>query len=406
MTEKLKGVFKRWCEARTALQDLKDGADPAEARAKLKAVEVDLAAAIEAEPSGIVHDAGDAGDDAEARERRKLRDQSRVGRWFEAAVAGRAVDGAEAEYAAAADVKDGRMPLPILERERPRPGAVEDRVVTPAPTTTAVQMAAIVPALFQRSIAPFLGVDMPMVGIGTPAYPYLTTSVTSSMLAESAEAPETAGAFSVSTATPKRLSGAFRFTREDAVRLAGMEESLRQNLTSVLSDKLDDQILNGDGTGANLSGMLQELTDPGAPGSGAETLPRYATALSSHVDGLHAYMNRDVRALVGVATYAHMSGVIQADGTESAASYIERVYGGIRATNRLAAPVSNIQQAVIRRGMESRVALAPVWSGVEFVRDPYGAARKGEVVVTAFTLVGGIAFVRESAFVQDSFRVA
>ena len=406
MTERLKGVFKRWCDARRALQGLAADADQTEARAALTAVETELGAALEAEPSGIVHqgDAGDAGD-AEARERRALRDRSRVGAWFAGAVNGRAVDGAEAEYSAAAGVPDGRMPVDVLERARPRPGAVEDRAVTPAPATTAVQMAAIVPALFQRSVAPFLGIDMPMVAIGTPAYPYLSTSVTAGMKAKAAEAAETAGAFGVATTTPKRLTGSFRFNREDAVRLAGLEESLRMNLESVMSDQLDDQILNGDNTGANLNGLLTELTDPAAPASGAETLPRYATALSSHVDGLQAYTNRDVRALVGVATYAHMSGVIQADGTESAASYVERVYGGLRSTGRIAEPASNIQQAIVRRGMEPRVALAPVWSGIEFIRDPYSDAKKAEIIVTALTLVGGLAFVRESAFVQDSFRV-
>lgn len=403
MTERLKGVFRRWCEARQRLQGLADDADPGEARAALGSVETELAAALEAEPSGMVDDRDDGtAGDSEARERRRLRGQSRVGAWFESAVSGRAVDGAEHEYAAACGVTDGRMPVDVLEREAPR----EERAVTPAPATNAVQMMAIVPALFQRSIAPYLGIDMPSVGIGTPAYPYLTTSVTASMLAKAGAAPETAGAFSVATATPRRLSGSFRFNREDAVRLAGMEESLRMNLSSVMSDKLDDQILNGDGVSPNLDGLLHELSDPAAPASGAETLPRYAAALSSHVDGLHAYTNMDVRALVGVGTYVHMSSVIQADGTESAASYIGRVYGGLRATNRIAAPVSNIQQAIIRRGMEARVALAPVWSGVEFIRDPYGDAGKGEVVVTALSLIGGLAFVRQSAFVQDSFRVA
>lgn len=403
MTERLKGVFGRWCEYRRRF----NGAD-ADAREAMRAdgdaLEAELAEALAAEPSGIVHEGdADVGEDAEARERRRLRGLARVGGWFSAAISGRQVDGAEHEYAAAAGVTDGRMPVDVLERARP--ADPERRAVTPAPATTAVQMMSIVPALFQRSVAPFLGIDMPQVAIGTPAYPYLTTSVTAGMKAKAAAAAETAGAISVATATPRRLTGSFRFNREDAVRLEGLEEALRMNLESVMSDQFDDQVLNGDGVAPNLDGLLHELTNPVAPAANAETLPRYATALSSHVDGLHAYSNRDIRALVGVGTYAHMSGVIQADGTESAASYVERVYGGLRTTNRIAAAVGHIQQAVIRRGMEARVALAPVWSGVEFIRDPYGDAGKGEVVVTALTLIGGLAFVRKSAFVQDSFRI-
>ena len=414
MTERLKGVFKRWCEFRKRFNDANQAEPTEENRAALKAMrtegqtlEGELIEALSAEPSGIVDDRLE-GDDAEGRERRRLRAKSRVGNWLQSAISGKAIAGADAEYAAAAGVTDGTMPVDVLERDRPRPRQ-EDRVVTPTPATQAVQMGAIVPALFVRSVAPFLGIDMPMVGIGTPAYPYLTTSVTASMLAADAAAPETAGAFSVATAEPQRLQGSFRVRREDLVKLAGMEEALRMNLSSVLSDKLDDQILNGNGTAPNLQGLLDDGgagSAPTAPAANAETLPRYAAAMSSHVDGLHATMNNQVRALVGVQTYAHASSVFQGDSTMSAAAYLESVYGGFRATSRIAAPASNVQQALIRRGMEPRVALAPVWSGVEFIRDPYTDKDKGQISITAVTLVGGLAFVRSAAFTRDSFRLA
>lgn len=414
MTEKLKGVFARWCEFRKRFNQANMAEPTEENRARIKAMrtegealEGELAEALAAEPSGIIDESLE-GDDSEAREKRRLRAKSRVGNWLQSAIQGRPVAGADAEYAHAAGVTDGTMPVDVLERDRPRPGQ-EDRVVTPTPATQAVQMGAIVPALFVRSVAPFLGIDMPMVGIGTPAYPYLSTSVTASMLAADAAAPETAGAFSVATAEPVRLQGSFRVRREDLVKLAGMEEALRMNLSAVLSDKLDDQILNGDGTAPNLQGLLDDGgagAAPTAPAANAETLPRYAAALSSHVDGLHATMNSAVRALVGVQTYAHASGVFQGDSTMSAAAYMESVYGGFRATSRIAAPASNVQQAIIRRGMEPRVALAPVWSGVEFIRDPYTDKDKGQISITAVTLVGGLAFVRKAAFTRDSFRLA
>ena len=80
----------------------------------------------------------------------------------------------------------------------------------------------------------------------------------------------------------------------------------------------------------------------------------------------------------------------------------------MRATRRIADPAANIQQAIIRRTNPAgnRVAVAPVWSGLELIRDPYTVAGKGEIVITAIMLVGGVVMLRKDAFVQDSFRVA
>ena len=83
-------------------------------------------------------------------------------------------------------------------------------------------------------------------------------------MAKSADAAETAGAFTVTMAQPRRISGAFRFTVEDAARLSGMEESLRANIGSVLSDEVDKLALNGSGTGdGTINGLLNILDQPG-----------------------------------------------------------------------------------------------------------------------------------------------
>ena len=398
MTEKLRGIFVRWSKARAEYNGLAEDAPTAERskrRAALAAVDGELAEALAAEPVHTVEKT----DDAENRERLALRRKARVGEWLRCAIIGRAVEGAEAEYGAAEGCTDGSMPVGLLEPEK--------RAVTPAPATQAITMAATLPALFDMSVAPFLGIDMPSVPVGQPAYPYLSTGVTAAMKAKGAQSDETAGAFLVATAEPKRLVGSFRISKEDIVRLADLESSLRSNLVSQMSDKFDDQVLNGDNTGANLNGLLQQLTDPTAPGAAAQTFDTYASDLASHIDGLHATSTSGVRALVGINTYVHMASLFRgSDGPVSAASYIMREYGGIRATRRISAPAGNIQQAVVRRGSEPGICRAPVWQGVEFIRDPYSDAGKGEVVVTSTSMIGGLAITRLSAFVQDSFRLA
>lgn len=401
MTEKLRGIFVRWTEARAAWNGLpNDASDDARTKCRetLVAVDTELADALKVEP---IHTPTETeGTDAEAREKQQIRAKARLGDWFRAAIVGKAVDGASAEYGAAEGCIDGSMPIGLLE-------PVEKRVITPAPATQAITMSATLPALFDMSVAPFLGIDMPTVPVGTPAYPYLSTGVTAGMKAKGAAADETAGAFMVSTAEPKRLTGSFRIAKEDIVKLSDLESSLRSNLSSQMADKFDDQVLNGSGAGANLNGLLNQLTDPAAPGTGAETFDRYAIAFASHIDGLHATGMSGVRALIGVQTFVHMASLFRgSDGPISAASYIMREYGGIRSSRRITAPAANIQQAVVRRGNEPGIVRAPVWMGVEFIRDPYSEAGKGEVVITATSMIGGLAITRMSAFVQDSFRLA
>ena len=101
-----------------------------------------------------------------------------------------------------------------------RSGQTETRAVTPAPSTTDENLAPIVPALFDRSAAAYLGIEMPTVATGDAGYPVLSTSVApgAGPVAEIGDGAgnEDAGAFTVTMAQPRRITGALRFTREDS----------------------------------------------------------------------------------------------------------------------------------------------------------------------------------------------
>ena len=347
--------------------------------------------------------------DGEDHERRELRSRSRLARYVSKALDGLPVDGAEAELSAAAGCP-GAVPLELFEVRRSDTGAPERRAVTPAPGTTDENLAGIVPAIFDRSAASWLGIEMPTVPVGDAGYPVLSTSLTGGVVAKSAEADEAVGGFTVKMAQPRRISGAFRFTYEDSARLSGMESALRSNIASVLSDALDAQAINGSGTGdGTLNGLLSILTDPAAPAANAESFARYVSAAAGHVDGLFSVDLGGVRQLVGVQTYGHMAGTFRAneDSTTAEGWLMDRT-GGVRTSRRIAAPASNIQQAIVRRSnpMGDRVAVMPVWNVLQLVRDPYTGARKGEVSLTALMLVGDVIVLRGGAFVQDSYRLA
>ena len=310
-----------------------------ELRSKAAGLETRVAAAQETEKRAEQAAPEHTVDGAE-RERRELRSRSRLGRWFEAAISGRVLSGAEAETAAAYGCDNGAIPLEMFERRRAASGATETRAVTPAPSTTDENLAPIVPALFDRSAAAYLGIEMPTVATGDAGYPVLSTNVAAGagVVAKSAVADETAGAFSVTMAQPRRITGALRFTREDAARLVGMEEALRMNLESVLSDALDNQAVNGSSSGdGTINGLLAILDNPTAPAASAETFARYLSAAASHVDGLHAVDLSGIRQLVPVGVYGHMAGTFRApEDSMTAEGWLMDRTGGVRTSRRLA----------------------------------------------------------------------
>ena len=388
-----------------------------ELRTQMDGIETRRAAALATEQRDTTEHIEDkTGDGGEDKERRELRSRSRLGRYFSAALSGKLLDGAEAELSAAAGCA-GAVPLELFQPERRTAlqNGSEQRVVTPAPATADENLAPIVPAIFDRSAAAWLGIEMPAVATGDAGYPILSTSVTGGPKAKSADAAETGGAFSVTMAQPRRLTGAFRFTVEDAARLVGMEDALRANLSSVLSDALDNQAINGSGTGdGTINGLLAILSDPSAPAANAEDFARYVAASASHVDGLFAVDLAGIRQLVGVQTYGHMAGVFRAnEDSMTAEGWLTDRTGGVRTSRRIAAPPTtgtdaNIQQAIVRRANPAgdRTSVMPVWDGLELIRDPYTSAGKGEIVITGIMLVGDVVLLREDAFVQESYRLA
>ena len=371
-------------------------------------LEPEIRAAMVAEPEPETRTEPNTGD-AEEREREELRSAFSVGRVIAGVMDGRAVDGREAEYQTDRGVGGSQIPLDVFER-RDDPADRETRAVTPAPGTVGRAQRPILPALFDRSIAPFLGISMPSAGVGDQAFPVLTTSVTAEPEAKGADADESAGAFTVGTAQPRRVTGSFRFQVEDAARLRGLEQALRSNLSMVLSDAVDNQALNGSGSGdGTLNGLLNILADPSAPASGEETFDRYVEAFAAAIDGLHAVDESGVKALVGVETYRHMAKLYRAgvSASETVSKFMGAQFGGVRASRRIAAPASDIQQAVIARRNPAgdSAAVMPAWDSMT-IRDIYSGAGKGEVVVTAYALVGDVVLLRTGCFIQDSFRLA
>lgn len=131
---------------RLALPAVRQGRPP-----RGQSLEVETRAANVAEPETRTEpNTGDA----ECRERIELRSRFQVNHVIGVVLQGRLVDGVEAECAAAEEGARGQIPIGVFERRQDAP-ALETRAVTQGPSTVGVNQRPIVPAIFDRSIAPY-----------------------------------------------------------------------------------------------------------------------------------------------------------------------------------------------------------------------------------------------------------
>ena len=152
----------------------------------------------------------EAAPDAEMRERIELREKASLTNYLTAALAGRRVDGAEAELQSAAGVGSG-VPIELWDV----PTETRADAATGAPGTVGVNLDRIRPAVFANSIAPRLGIEMPRVASGTYASATITTSLSARSHAAGHASESTAAAFTVTSVTPKRISARLGIRLED-----------------------------------------------------------------------------------------------------------------------------------------------------------------------------------------------
>ena len=311
------------------------------------------------------------------------------------------------------------VPVPAEQR------SAEQRAITPAPGTVGVNLDPIRPAVFANSIAARLGIDMPRVASGTYASATIATSQSAAAKVKSPTAGHaavaTAGALTVTTSIPKRISARLELTLEDiaAVGQSNFEAILRQNLSLALSDELDDQAINGDGTAPNLKGMFNVLTDPtGSPAAGVADFDDFVDLFAGGVDGLWATMANQVGVVcnpesyrLSLKTFRDAAG--QDLGDTSFADYAMQHFGGWWTNKRMPAKDSHISQCILYRRARSamgasagmRTAVCPHWGEVA-IDDIYSGAASGVRSFTMHVLLGDVILVQPDAYAQVQIRIS
>ena len=337
-------------------------------------------------------------DDKKGQELAELRSGVSLGKYLSAIADGRSPDGKEAELQKELGMGSNMIPHDAIEVRQASP-VIEKRAVTPSPSDVGAIQHPIIPPVYAAGTAAFLGIQMPSVGVGESNYTVLSTGATPGTPAKDGEQAESDGVFSPFVMSPRRVQASFIFRREDAAVLAGMEESLRANLSGALTEALDEQVISA---GAGLLGT--GLTAPDNPGDQATFTDYVSEMVGLRVDGRYATGSDSLKVAVGPSTYAHMAAMFLSKSNESAAGYINRITSGLRVSAHVPDVAAKRQDAIVARGSAMNAVL-PTWLGVTVIKDEVTKASAGQIVLTIVQLFG-FSVLRADGFARLRFQVA
>ena len=341
---------------------------------ELKAQETELRAAIEAEDSKT----------PESQEWKDVSSKFDLGEMFSNVMEHRASNGAIGEVQRERGLASNAIPTEML--------MVEHRAVTPAPTDVGQTQTEITGFVFPQSVADFLGIPSVIVPASDATFPVLTSDPSAGVPAENASQSETTGAFSADVLTPGRIQASFFWSREDAARMVGMGDALRDALQGGIADKLDSEIMQG--TNGLLTGTILANN---ARSSASDYAHYVSSLLYGRVDGRYAYDLADIRVVMGAGTFANAATKLPTNGEENALARIRNDSGGVRVSTHVPA-VSNAdkQNALVRRGTR-RDYVAAVWGAVTLIPDEITLAGKGQIQLTA-VLLHAVKLLRAGGF--------
>ena len=229
-------------ETRSELDSIENGTPDLERqlRAATVAAEAEESEQREAAKNGEGADL----DDTEDRERAELQAKARMGRYVQAAIEMRSVDGAEGELNAAVGIGSNRFPLSLLAPREKRTARTEDRAVTAVDVQTMPRT--WLDRLFAETAATRLGITMESVPAGSASFPVTTAGTSAAQRGKDQGAGDTAWEVEVVELKPKRNAATLKFSIEDTARIPGLESALTRDLRMALTEGVDRAIFSGD----------------------------------------------------------------------------------------------------------------------------------------------------------------
>ena len=232
------------------------------------------------------------------------------------------------------------------------------------------------------------------VPVGDLNVPVLSGSQAASNVAKDASVGDAAaGTLTAVTFTPTRIQFEYLMRREDKARMIGLEEVLRSDLSMAVADRVDAQVLAGDGAAPNFGGFLAVEASGGLPAltaAAAKTTYELAlTELARGVDGEYAGSIPECSMVVGDDTYRALAALVNAGSGETAASTYHRMLMAFMASSNTPAPDNDDQEGILAKRGAGTNALCPMWGGATIIVDEVSSpptASKGWISLTAVLL--------------------
>ena len=330
------------------------------------------------------------------REYGQLLRKASVGRIVHASASNRQLDGAEAELQKFHGLQGNAVPLAMLAADPEKFAAATVTGDEPASTGEVLGI------VFPQSVAAWCGVIGGTVPTGQRQVPVLSTGATAAAVAKGGSITEATAAFTVTTLTPKRISAAVRYAREDASTFEYMDDALRMNLRNAISDKMDAEVLT---RATAPKGLLTFGTDPTKNAADVTNMSHALTAVFAGVDGKYASLASEIKLLLGTATYADLgSSIFDAGSGALASEKLGQVSGGVRVSaNVPTKDATDGDEALIVKGMGRRNCVSAMWDSIEIIMDPYQDASKAEVILTAISMFD-FAILDEGGYTRLRFK--
>ena len=329
--------------------------------------------------------------DTEDRERAELRAKARMGRYVQAAVEMRAVDGVEGELNEAVGIASNRFPLELLAPPEMRAVQTEDRATTAADIQTMPRT--WLDRLFAETAAMRLGITMESVPAGSASFPVTSDGASAAQRGKDQAAADTAWTVSVVEMAPKRNAATLKFSIEDTARIPGLESALTRDLRMALTEGIDRAIFTGDSGATPNAGDIVGLqgaaiTETTLTQANKIKGPETLAAFTGLVDGIHANMLSDLNVVSAVGAYRLWENTIinttTATNNQTLAAFLRLAGLSWSARGSIEDATTNNKFGAFigrRQGIDG-AGVAAVWEAGELIRDPYTDAAKGTVHLT------------------------
>ena len=335
----------------------------------------------------------------EGAERRALIERTSFKPYLEAALSGRALDGAEAELNSAMQAVPEHggvaIPWPVVAGAH---APIEKRAdsTTSLPTTGNQTIEEqYVSRLFTGGSSEFLMARTVMLPAGSVSIPVISAGPTAEYFADSAVADADAATVEFKTADPTRLQAAVVLRGSDIQRSPGLIAGIQNDLAQATADAVDKKIITQ---------LFSDLTDA-TNASAIVSYENFIAEISGAVDGLGASSIGQVRALVGTETYKLAAGKISTNGDLSAVDYAAARAGGIFVSSNMPAKSGTRQKGILAKtGAPGSVASIFFGSG-ELLNDPWTLSNKGERRLTLLSF-HQVLTLRKPAFAEASFKLS